>query len=566
MFNPTIGEVDPSSQYRKDSYSRRSLDSDNESSRNLDSNSEYYSDSNNSNSDSKVIKIPRAYTKDSYLHSKRQENYVDQESFQQQRNRNNDPMQYANSLSFRRLTDSSKIKNDLELEDLEIDENPIFEQATEDIVFENQSSIDEDVDDALIYPNGWQPMLVVFGSFLACFTLFGLMNSIGAIEAHVQENQLASDSVSTVSWIFSIYMFVSLFLGLLVGPLYDTFGARYLLLTGSILTFAGLFSSGSAKSSYQFILSFGVCAGIGSGFLMFPAISSISSWFDRKKRPFYIGIAQTGGSIGGIFFPILLRYLFDKYGFEWAMRIFALFNLGVTLISVVLTRDRLKEIRILTNEPEDERTFWMKLKGSIDLNYVKDKKFMVLTSALFMNEFALLIVLTYLASYAIAYGASTSESYIMLTILNVAGTFGKFIPSYFAQKYGCFNMMILMSVSMTLECFIIWLPFGKFKAALYVFIVLFGFAYAATYSLTGATVGAITTKTKDFGKRYGSAYAIVSFGNLISLPISGAFIVNKTTSDYNNMVAFASASCCLASILFIISRYTIVGFKVKVAV
>lgn len=562
MFNPTIGEVDPSSQYRKDSYSRRSIELDNESSQNLDSNSDLYSDPNNidKNINSKVIKIPRAYTKDSYLNSKSQQNY------QQERNLNNDPKLYANSLSFRRLTDSSKNKDDLKLDNLTFDENPIFEQTIENIELENESLIDEDVDDELIYPKGWKPKLVVLGSFLACFTLFGLMNAIGAIEAYVQENQLASESVSSVSWVFSIYMFVSLFLGLLVGPLYDTFGATYLLLTGSIFTFVGLFSCGSAKSIYQFILSFGLCSGIGTGFLMFPAISTISSWFDRTKRPFYIGIAQTGGSVGGIFFPILLRYLFDKYGFQWAMRIFAFFNLGVTLVAVVLTKDRLKEIRMLTNEPEDERTFWMKLKGSIDLNYFKDKKFMVLTSALFMNEFALLIVLTYLASYAIAYGASTSESYVMLTILNVAGTFGKFIPSYFAQKYGCFNMMILMSVSMTLECFIIWLPFGKFKSALYTFIVLFGFAYSATYSLTGATVGAITTKTKDFGKRYGSAYAIVSFGNLISLPISGAFIVNKTTTDYNNMVAFASASCCLASILFIISRYTIVGSKLKVAI
>lgn len=416
------------------------------------------------------------------------------------------------------------------------------------------------------YPKGWKPMLVVLGSFLSCFTMFGIFNSVGAIEAFVQDHQLASASVSSVSWVFSIYMFVSLFLGLVVGPLYDTFGATYLLLTGSILTFVGLFACGSATTIYQFILSFGLCNGIGAGFIMFPGISVISSWFNKEKRSFYIGVAQTGGSIAGIFFPILLRYLFDKYGFKWAMRILALFNLGVTLVSLPFTRDRLTELRELRGEPADERPFWMKLRGSIDLNYFKDKKFMVLTSALFMNEFSLLIVLTYLASYAMAYGASASESYVMLTILNVAGTFGKFIPSYFAQKYGCFNMMILMSVSMTLECFIIWLPFGKHKAALYVFIVLFGFAYAATYALTGALVGAITAKTKDFGKRYGSAYAIVSFGNLISLPISGSFVVNKTTSDYNHMVAFASASCFLASFLFIVSRWTVVGSKLRAIV
>jgi MFS family permease len=532
MFNPTIGEVDPSAPPRKSFSSRRSS---------------IHSDKSN-------ISIPKAHVK-THLKSSRQ----------------------GYSLNRRGIETVSGGKDDeYELNEIMVSESVNVESPFSQIISntdENINSItefendeEEEVDDDDFYPKGWKPKLVVFGSFLACFTLFGIMNAIGAIESYVQSHQLANDSVSAVSWVFSIYMFVALFLGLLVGPLYDTFGATYLLLTGSILTFVGLFACGSATTIYQFILSFGLCTGFGTGFLMFPAVSVVSSWFNRTQRTFYIGVAQTGGSVGGIFFPILLRYLFDKYGFTWAMRIFSLFNLGVTLVACVLTRDRLKELHALTGEPKDERSFWMKLKSSLDINSFKDKQFMTLTAALFMNEFSLLIVLTYLASYAIANGATYSESYIMLTILNVSGTFGKFIPSYLSQKYGCFNMMILMSVSMSINCFVIWLPFGKYKAALYVFIVLFGFAYAATYSLTGATVGTITKKTKDFGKRYGSAYAIVSFGNLISLPISGAFIVNKTASDYDHMVAFAASTCALASILFIFSRYTVVGNKLWIAI
>lgn len=59
----------------------------------------------------------------------------------------------------------------------------------------------------------------------------------------------------------------------------------------------------------------------------------------------------------------------------------------------------------------------------------------------------------------------------------------------------------------------------------------------------GAFLGAITAKVMDFGKRHGFAYAIFSFGNLISLPIFSAFVINKTSSDYDHSVAFASSSC-----------------------
>lgn len=152
------------------------------------------------------------------------------------------------------------------------------------------------------------------------------------------------------------------------------------------------------------------------------AISTISCWFTKSKRPFYIDAAQTGGS----------------------------------LVGNILTKDKLKKLRHLTNEPADSRAFGIKTESSIDINYFKDKQSMVLTNALFMNEFAVLIDLTYLGFYAVVYGASTSESNMMLTILNDADTFDKFVPANFAQIYRSFKMMIFMSVSINLLCFIIW--------------------------------------------------------------------------------------------------------------
>ncbi|VEU21507.1 DEKNAAC102314 [Brettanomyces naardenensis] len=422
-----------------------------------------------------------------------------------------------------------------------------------------------DEDEGLYPDGGWRAYSVITGSFLCCFTLFGLMNSIGAIESYVQENQLSHTPVATVSWIFSLFMFVSLFLGLFVGPLYDSFGSRSLLFAGSLFTFVGLFTCGACTEVYQFILSFGICTGIGTGLMMFPAVSTVSSWFGKKKRSFAIGMAQSGGSFGGMIFPIMLRFLYPKYGFNWAMRIMAFFNLGVDLIGTYLARDRLSELHEKTGEVDD-RTIWKKIKGSVDLSAFKGKQFVSLSCGLFMNEFSLLITLTYLSSYAMIHGISQAESFNMLTIMNAAGVLGKFIPSYFADFYGTFNMMILMSLMLTVSMFVVWLPFGKYQGALYLFVSLFGFGCASTYALTGATVSTITRKTKDFGKRYGTAYAFVSFGNLVSLPISGSFIKEKTVSDYNNMVIFAASTCAVTTILFVIARYTIVGRDFKATI
>lgn len=458
--------------------------------------------------------------------------------------------------------------------DEKVSKSPL--ETTKEFELENQSSNSKndfsdlesnELEDDNVYPNEClQSYLVVTGAFFSCFTLFGVMNSMGVIETYVQEHQLAKESVTTISWIFSVYVFLAGFSGIYVGPLYDTFGAKYLVTIGSLLTFAGNISTANSTKIWHFVLSFGICNGIGSGFMMFPTVSVISSWFNKTKRSFFIGVAQCGGSVGGIVFPIMLRSLYPKYGFAWAVRIFALFNLGIDAIAVLLIKDRIKEVREALGEPKDERSFFVKVTRSFDLSAFKDKQFLTLVCGLFMNEFSILVVLTYLSSYAIAYGATESESYLMLTILNLTGAFGKFIPSYFSQFFGTFNMMILMSGTMSLVLFVIWIPFGKHIVALYFFIVIFGFAMAATYSLTGACVGTITKQTKDFGKRYGSAYAFISFANLIALPISSSFIKTKSTSDYDHMAIFTACTCATATIIFVAARYTVVGKKLWKAI
>jgi len=434
------------------------------------------------------------------------------------------------------------------------------------------ADLDADLDDQDdgnipdLYPDGgWKAYSVVLGSFLCCVTSFGLMNSLGVIESYVQSHQLETSSVSIVSWIFSIFMFMSLFLGLFIGPMYDVVGSRWLLLAGTLFIFVGLMTTASCTKVYQFILSFGVCAGIGAALMMFPSVSTVSSWFSKKKRSFAIGVAMSGGSVGGVLFPVMLRALFPRFGFVWSIRILALLNLGISSVGSVLASDRLKQIRLKTKDV-DSRTFWDKLKDSFDIKAFKDRNFVTLSCAVFLNEFALLITLTYISSYAMIQGVSQAESYQMLTILNLAGIFGRFIPNYLADYYGSFNMIIIMSALNTFSLFVIWLPFGQFKGALYIFVVFFGFGCAATYSLTGATVSTITRKTKDFGKRYGTVYAFVSFGNLLSLPVSGALIKQKTATDYRKMVIFAACTCLAATIFFVLSRMSIVGRKLRTVV
>jgi len=90
-------------------------------------------------------------------------------------------------------------------------------------------------DTAETYPEGGlQAWLVVAGCWLALLASLGLMNSIGTFQTYVSTHQLSSYSHGTIGWIFSTYTFLSFFLGVYIGPLFDTYGPRWLVSVGVV--------------------------------------------------------------------------------------------------------------------------------------------------------------------------------------------------------------------------------------------------------------------------------------------------------------------------------------------
>jgi len=96
------------------------------------------------------------------------------------------------------------------------------------------------------YPEGGlQGWLVVLGSFSGMVAGFGLMNTIGIYQAYLTSHQLSEYSESTIGWIFSLYIFLSFFCGLQIGPIFDAHGPRLLVAAGSVFLLLSVFLLGS---------------------------------------------------------------------------------------------------------------------------------------------------------------------------------------------------------------------------------------------------------------------------------------------------------------------------------
>lgn len=438
------------------------------------------------------------------------------------------------------------------------DSNSGNDEIDSDLKEENLSVVNEKI---VEYPEGGKlAYITLFGCFMGLVGEFGLWNSTGAIESYIASHILVDESDIAISMIFALFSFFVMFGTMISGVIFDKYGGKQLCYTGTLMTTCGLMATANCTKLYQFILAFGILVGLGCSLLTAPFVTSIGHFFD-KKRGMALSIAMPGASLGGVVWPLACRSLYVEVGFQWTMRILGFCIGSILLIAAVCVHDRHVEINNIKRLNEGEKnnmTLKEKINDLVDFKSFKDLTFMILTSALFLNEFSLLMVSTYIPSYALNKGFGQSLSLIALTIFNAAGVFGRIIPTILTDRYGNFNLIIIMSCVMSLSIWILWLPFGKHLGVFFVFTVIFGFAVAGTLALTPLCTSAIS-KPKDFGKRYGTAYFCVAFCNLISLPVGMS--LTETKAGYDAMVAFAGATCTLATLCFAYTRYRVGGLK-----
>lgn len=118
---------------------------------------------------------------------------------------------------------------------------------------------DTSAEDEDEYPDGgWRAWSVVLGAWCALISTFGIANTVGVFEEWLASHQLHEHPKSTVSWIFSLFMFflyvAGVQVGMLVfsarftriasliyadilrlkGPIFDAYGTKYLLVPGSL--------------------------------------------------------------------------------------------------------------------------------------------------------------------------------------------------------------------------------------------------------------------------------------------------------------------------------------------
>jgi len=413
--------------------------------------------------------------------------------------------------------------------DLELTENP--EQVRPATP---TPSIESEVPDS-----GWRAWLVVFGAFCANAITVGFMNSTGTIQDYLLRHTLAHESESNVGWIFSIYLFLMLLGGIQSGPLVDAFGIKPVVIPGCLLWCASLMILSVCREYYQFILGFSVLGGLSSSLIYNPSYTVLGQWFTTKK-PVAIGLAAVGSSAVGSFLPIALTKMFSRFGYAWSIRILGFAAIGLSVITCVTMRSRI----VQPTKPAQWRD------ATIDLACLKSPDFSWSAMAISLEEWAYFLPALYIVGYARStLEFTTQDSNLLLVYMNVSSTAGRFGGGVVARYFGSFNTIIASTFLSGLTSFCLWLPLGTSSVGIKTFVVFFGIFSGVGMSLGMACVASISSPT-NFGRRYGTSFAIVSLAVLTSFPIGGLL----TARSYIGMKIITGAAFLASSLSFLIAR------------
>ncbi|GKZ36373.1 hypothetical protein AbraIFM66950_007408 [Aspergillus brasiliensis] len=379
--------------------------------------------------------------------------------------------------------------------------------------------------------------LQVAGAFFLFFNSWGIINTFGVYQSYYETSLLKDYSPSSIAWIGTVQSFLLLSLGIFVGPIFDRGHIKFLIIAGTFLIVFGLMMTSLSKKYYQFFLAHGVAVGMGSGFLFVPSVAIPVTYF-TSRRAVATGTAASGGSVGAVIFPIVFHRLIDRVGFGWTTRIIAFIALASLLFCIAVMKSRLPP-------PTQARRL-------LDPTAFGEVPFLIYCLAAFFDLVGLYFPYFYLPTYFTTYlHAGDSISFYILSILSASSFFGRIAPNMLADRLGSLNVMIIVSLVVTILAFA-WMGIHSNAGAI-VFASIYGFASGTVVALLPPVLAVLCPNMAIMGTRMGMSFVFAGLGILIGNPIAGALLDLEHAVFWKGQL-FAAATVAAGMVCFVALR------------
>jgi len=396
--------------------------------------------------------------------------------------------------------------------------------------------------DAPPIPDGGYGWWVIFACFVHMFWLNAWTGSWGILQVALLRTTLDHSTSSTLSFIGSLGISMSVGLGILAIWIARNIGARWTSLIGIVLYGLGCVASGFAVHTVPgMFVACGLTYGIAS-FLLYTMTNSLPvQWFSTKLGTAN-GIVKLGGGIGATAMALVTGNLTDSVGIAWTFRIMGFASLATGVPVAFLIRERLQ-----------------KHGGfSIDWTLFKDLPFCCFFGTGVMGVFAIYAPSFFLPYVSSSIGLSSSVSAGVMACFNACMSIGRLTSGIACDKLGAMNVLVLTMVVNAVTMFAVW-SVSSTLAILLVFAVFNGLANGSFF------VALPTAISRHVGERRAAGAMSLALtgwtpGLLLGNPIAGflidAFQADEATSiaPYRPAIFYAGATAVLSAVFALLAR------------
>ena len=390
---------------------------------------------------------------------------------------------------------------------------------------------------------GW---VVVVTFFIVGITLYGIYLSFGVFFKSIEsEFNLTRTETSAI---VSASLLLAGFFAFVAGWALDRYGPKLVVLFMGIFTGLSLVLTSQTTSLWQLFITYSLFLSMGTGAVFVVPMSTVSRWFD-KKRGLALGLASTGIGLGIIIFAPFATYLITNYGWRIAYLVMGLIAwVAIIPLSRLLKGDP-REVGALpdgvktrskrTSDTEDSS----QIIGFSLLQVFRTRTFWLFLYTWVMFAAAIFMVYTHLVPHITDLGFSAAEAAAVFSLMGVASIAGRAPVGVASDRIGrklTAIICILLEVGS-----LFWLVWAHDLWALYLFVLVFGFASTGFSTSIGALVGDV------FGVgKIGAIFGILELGFGIGAaigPVLTGFIFDVTGSYY--MAFQAGALAVLTTVL-----------------
>jgi MFS family permease len=318
--------------------------------------------------------------------------------------------------------------------------------------------------------------MCLLGCWLVEAMIWGFAISFGVFQRYYAAHPLFRESVS-IATIGTLATGVS-YLGMPFTNAIAIQWPRYrrrMCFAGWSLCVGSLAAASLATGVAQLLVYQGLLFGVGWVVCYTPFLFILNEWW-VERRGFAYGVLFAASGVSGLFIPVLLDFMLERYGFRTALRTYMMLIVAISGPGLFLIQHRQPPSQHQKHVEKTTTSAIQALKP-----FVTNFHFLILATAVFLQGLGFFIPNIFIPDFAKVMGISSQASSGILALISLSQIAGQLWQGWMSDRVNVYIPAAVSAFYCAVGAFFLW-GWAKGIGWLIPFAMIWGF-FSASYSV-----------------------------------------------------------------------------------